>query len=451
MRDAQMKEQGLNNISMMNQYPLNSRLRKEYERIKKEMVNERVKSTKERVFRDSAQYLMHGDKPTKCFFDKYKNKRETHHIQSLVGQDDIEVFEIDEIMNVAENYFKNLFSGRPVQQSVVDMFLEGISPKDCCKNLMDSLLLPISEEEIKDAIFSFKNGRTPGPDGLSIEFYKAMFSVIKGDLQKIFNAILLDHGRISAKMKAGLIKLIPKTPPFNSIGNFRPISLINSDFKIFTKILSTRLKPILKELIHETQFAQPGMNMNNMNTLIRDLVDDMNISDEDSFFVSIDFRKAFDTVSHDFLFKVFEKYGFPPQFIEVIKELYRDAGSHILINGYKSKKIKLKSGIRQGDPLSRDCFVLQLNPLLVFLNNQVMIKKYLTLSRKSFLTLAYMDDANFVTQSLSSVLSAIFYIKKFSKASGLEMNLSKTSGMFVNKRNLFNVSHLQFTNYNLGR
>ena len=80
MRDAQMKEQGLNNIiSMMNQYPLNSRLRKEYERIKKEMVNERIKSTKERVFRDSAQYLMHGDKPTKCFFDKYKNKRDSSY------------------------------------------------------------------------------------------------------------------------------------------------------------------------------------------------------------------------------------------------------------------------------------------------------------------------------------------------------------------------------------
>ena len=103
--------------------------------------------------------------------------------------------------------------------------------------------------------------------------------------------------------------------------------------------------------------------------MIRDLVTDMERSATDSFFVSVDFRKAYDSVNHDFLFQVLAQYGFPGGFINIVKELFRDAGSHVFINGHKSAKIKLKSGIRQGCPMSRSTFTLQLNPLLVFLNN----------------------------------------------------------------------------------
>ena len=91
--------------------------------------------------------------------------------------------------------------------------------------------------------------------------------------------------------------------------------------------------------------------------------------------------------------------------------------------GFKSTKIKLKSGIRQGCPMSRSTFTLQENPLLVFLNNLPGIQKYKTLSNKEFCTLAFMDDANFVTQSLSSLINSLFYIEKF-KNVNLEKCLS---------------------------
>ena len=137
------------------------------------------------------------------------------------------------------------------------------------------------------------------------------------------------------------------------------------------------------------------------------------------------------------MYQILGKYGFSVPFINLIKELFRDAGSHILINGHKSKKIKLKSGSRQGDPLSRDIFILVLNPLLLFLNRLDRIRKYESLSRKEYLTLAYMDDLSCVTQSLSSLLNTVFYIKKFGKASRLEINMGKSSGIFFNKNNVF--------------
>ena len=115
---------------------------------------------------------------------------------------------------------------------------------------------------------------------------------------------------------------------------------------------------------------------------------------------------------------------------------------HVFINGHKSAKIKLKSGIRQGCPMSRSTFTLQLNPLIVFLNDLPGIAKYKSLSNKEYLTLSFMDDANFFTQSLSSVINSLFYIKKFKQASGLEINMSKSVGKFYNKQNFHHFRHL---------
>ena len=212
--------------------------------------------------------------------------------------------------------------------------------------------------------------------------------------------------------------------------------IINTDYKIFTKILTTRLEPILKEIIHSSQFAQPGKDIQEMNSIIRDLICDMEMSSSDSFFVSIDFRKAYDSVNQGFLYQLLEQYGFPNKFISIVKEIFRDAGSHIMINGHKSKKIKLKSGIRQGCPSSRSFFTLQVNPLLIFLNDKRLsgIEKYRTLSNKEFLTLVFMDDGNFVTQSVSALLNSFHYIEKYKFAAGLEVNMNKTVGKFYNKK-----------------
>ena len=301
---------------------------------------------------------------------------------------------------------------------------------------MELLLIPIDDEELWNAICAFLNGKSPGPDGLSIEFYKLMFPFIKDELKQLLNHFLR-NGKMLAKFKAGIMKLIPKDVVIEEVEKSRPFTLLNCDYKIFTKILSNRLQPILQELIHDSQYALPGRDINEMNNLVRDIIDEMKISNSDSFFVSVDFSKAYDSISHEFLYQVLEKYGFPLPFIQIIQELFRDAGSHIMINGHRSRKIKLKSGSRQGDPLSRDLFILVKNPLLVFLNRWRLIKKYESLSRKEYLTLSFMDDLNLATQSISGVMQSLFYIKKFGKASGLNINEGKTCRLFINKITLF--------------
>ena len=443
-RHEHILENGLDNaLQALNQNPDSNSLVNNYIKIKKELVDYKIKITKEKMFKSDAQYLMCGEKLVKGFFDKFKNKKERKPILSLKDDHGNECFEIGGIMKIAEGYFRQIFSPREVRQPIINLFLDNIRPVASSEYLMRGLMDPFTLEEIWDAICSFLMNKSPGPDGISIEFYKATFEIIKHDLRKMLNTLLM-RCKIPSKFKAGLITLIPKQEPFNDIENFRPISLLNTDYKIFTKILTTRLNPILKDIIHVSQFAQPGRDIQEMNSVIRDLVEDMERSCTDSFFVSVDFRKAYDSVNQDFLLQVMRQYGFPRYFVLLIKELFRDAGSHLFINGFKSSKIKLRSGIRQGCPMSRSTFTLQLNPLIVFLNDAGLspVTKYSTLSNKDFLTLAFMDDANFFTQSFCSVLNSISYIRRFKYASGLEMNMSKSVGKFYNKQNFHRVEHL---------
>ena len=293
--------------------------------------------------------------------------------------------------------------------------------------------------EILDAIFSFSDGKTPGPDGLGIEFYKAVFPLIKDDLVRLYNG-WFEGGFIPARNKAGLITLIPKEGPLDEMKNYRPINLINVDLKIYTKILCIRLKPVLNELLHDTQFSQPGKNIGQLVNLIRDLRDDMAASSEDSFLLKIDFMKAFDNVDHNYIVKVLSRMNFPSKFIDAFRSLYKNASSKLLINGLLSKRIQIKSGIRQGDPLSKDVFTLSLNPLIEVLNDNQEVVKYDTVSRQRFLTLAFVDDVNAITRQLRSVSRILELIEVFGNISGFQINLLKTEGYFCNQEKYLDTS-----------
>ena len=314
-------------------------------------------------------------------------------------------YETPEILEIGRSFYQNLFSEKDLcNQDLENRFFENIR---CVPGeFLNMIKMTITIEEIWDAIKSFKEGKTPGVDGLSIEFYKLVFPIIKNELVIVFNS-WYESGFIPAKNKAGLITLIPKREPLDEIENYRPINLLNVDLKIYTKILCTRIKPVLCHVLHDSQFSQPGKNIGQLVTTIRDLNFDMDQSNEDSFLVSIDFMKAFDNVDHKYVKRLLTRMNFPSKFIEAFMSLYRNASSKLVINGMLSKKIRIKSGIRQGDPISKDVFTLSLNPLIELLNQCRDIEKYDTISNQKFLTLAFVDDLNLVVRWLASLVRAL--------------------------------------------
>ena len=147
---------------------------------------------------------------------------------------------------------------------------------------------------------------------------------------------------------------------------------------------------------------------------------------DDSFMIRIDFAKAFDSIDMNFLYKVMEKMGLPRKFIALIKEMDSDVFAKVIVNGAESKRIRVKRGTRQGDPLSLDKYIIASNPLLCALHNHRFITGYANKSNKNFLTLAKADDLTFFTNHLSSILHMKHTVMKFRRASGLAVSQIKS-------------------------
>ena len=147
--------------------------------------------------------------------------------------------------------------------------------------------------------------------------------------------------------------------------NYRPISLINADVKIITKVLADRLNSVLPSIIHSTQTAVYGRRIDQNIHLIRDLIEIANKNDETAAFIFLDQEKAFDRVNHDFLFKTMSAFGIGDNFINWIRIIYSNAKSVLNINGFFSELIPLNRGVRQGCPLSALLYVLVIEVLAI--------------------------------------------------------------------------------------
>ena len=176
--------------------------------------------------------------------------------------------------------------------------------RDLCK-------AEIRIEELDKVIEHLSSGKSPGPDGLTSEFYK----FFRLDLRELlFQAFVecIQNTTLSSTMKQGLIILIPKPgKDTRHIDNLRPITLLNCDYKILAHIFSNRLKKNLHQIVRESQSGFiKGRSIHNNIRLILDILDYQNWIEDEGYILFLDFRKAFDTIKHNFIINSLEKNWF---------------------------------------------------------------------------------------------------------------------------------------------
>ena len=273
-------------------------------------------------------------------------------------------------------------------------------------------------------------GKAPGPDGLSVEFYTQCWPIVKHDFVNLLNQMYSTQS-IDNKTKSGFITLIHKKGPKTEISNYRPTSLLNYDLKIFTKCLTNRLKPLMTNLSHENQYAKPGKQIFSIANLLRDLWWDASDSKIDAYFVSLDFKKAFDSIDQRWLSRVLHKMNFPTKFIRTINSLNKDANVRVLVNGFRTGQVPINKGVRQGDPLSLYLFLLAVEPLVATINNDMRIEGLGKGRKQNVKCPSYADDLTLTLVGSPSVCLAFEIIERFSEATGLKLNMEKTQGMMV--------------------
>ncbi len=214
------------------------------------------------------------------------------------------------------------------------------------------------------------SGCSPGPDGITANFYKDFWEDIKLLLFEAINECV-NQKELMETMKQGIIKLNPKPGKDEKLlSNLRPITLLNTDYKILTTVLATRLKTGISKLISSTQSGfLKGRSIHNNIHLVLDLIDYSHLIKEDGFMFFLDFHKAFDLVEHAFIVNTLRHFGFGNTFLDMITMLQTDINSCVSLTEGTCPRFKVEQGRRQGCSVSPLLFVAVTQLLAITVKN----------------------------------------------------------------------------------
>ena len=289
----------------------------------------------------------------------------------------------------------------------------------------------ITEIEAFKALKEFAAAKIPGTDCLTTEFLKYFWSELKTLIVGSFNYAFVS-GSLSISQRRGIISLIPKNNKDKTIlENLRPISLLNVDYKILTKVLANRLEKVLPKIINPDQTGYvKGRYIGENIRLIQDLMSYLEKENSPGIAVFVDFRKAFDTIEWNYLEKALALFNFGPDFLQWFKTIYSNISSCVLNNGHASHFFSLTRGVRQGCPLSGLLFVVGLVLLARAINNHDRINGII-IGNHEVKTTMYADDTTVFLRDTESISQLLKLLNQFRSVSGLEVNASKTEAMWL--------------------
>lgn len=153
-------------------------------------------------------------------------------------------------------------------------------------------------------------GKLPGNDGITVNLYKVLWKYIKHPLFESFKEGS-EKGELSTSQRQTLIRLIlKKGKDLNKLSNWRPIRLINVHAKIYSRALAERLVEYLQEVIGPDQLGfVKGQVITDGNRLLDNIIYSYEKENQEGILPFIDFRKACDTISHDYVFKMLAVAG----------------------------------------------------------------------------------------------------------------------------------------------
>lgn len=243
-------------------------------------------------------------------------------------------------------------------------FLESLNLPTITQEQNKVLAVDSTEIEVKAAISRLKPHKNPGSDGFTAEWYKSFKEQLIPKLCQICNGTL-KKGEIPVSCKQAIISVIPKEGK-DSLGwkQFRPISVLNLDYKIYMSVLARRIEKLLPSLIHldQTGFVHERQTQDSLRRTLH-IMWYIKQNRTQATLMGLDAEKVFDSVRWTFLYKVLDKFGFPHTLIEALKAVYNNPTARIKINGSLSNSFILERSCRQGCPCSPLLFALFIEPL----------------------------------------------------------------------------------------
>ena len=366
--------------------------------------------------RSRVKWWEEGERSTRYFHQLEKRKGKEQLWNSIKDNEGNIVTGTDNIQEIQVQFYKNLYQSQElcIDKELEEKYLENMEQelKEESKNKLEE---DITIAELSEALQKMNNNKSPGHDGICVEFYKLYWNNIKYDFYEVVQQGLENY-QLSHSNYLAIIKLLYKKGCRTDIRNWRPISLLNTDFKILSKALAERIKTVLPEIIHTDQ--RGCIKGRYIGENIRLLEDIINSKSDDSMILLLDQEKAFDRVEWSWLFKVLKKFNFGDRFIGWIKTMYKYAKSALITNGTISEYFPLSRGIRQGDAMSVLLFIIQAEPLSCMIRNNKDIKGINIISggvEREIKLCQYVDDTNIFLKNSTYIAPCLNIIQDFEK------------------------------------
>ena len=369
-----------------------------------------------------------SNRPTKYYYKLPGVKYDA--IKSLKNASGIILEDSKAILKECHEYYNKLYTRKPHENAFDEdlqwKFLKNI-PAIMNVEYAQKLDKNISQHEMYSALMKMKKDAAPGLDGLTVSFYIKFWDKVGGLVYRVA-VTSFENGKLTPSQRRGVVQLIPKKArDLLEVRNWRPITLLNVDYKIISKLLALRLAEILPHLIGKDQkgFIRNcyiGDNIYELYSILSQVVQEQ----EDGILSQLDIEKAFNSVSLYYLQEVLSNFNFPASFMDWVTTLYKDKEIRIINNGHTSEVITPTNGLAQGDGLSPLLFILviEMLALTIHQNDQIVGYKFQE-SHKKLALLA--DDLILSLKAHKTTVQAVFEtLQEFSHISNLMVNTEKS-------------------------
>ena len=406
-----------------------------YIKVKNELDKISYDRTRGACVRSKARWHEFGERSSKYFLNLEKRNFENKGITSLIKENGRSIKDPKEILKEQKRFYQCLYSSQnpQVNDPKFEVFFDNDKVEklnDEQRNNCEGLL---TENDCFNALKCFQKNKSPGNDGFTAKFYSFFWNQLGKTMVNSFN-YGFQKGELSISQRQSVIRLIPKkNKNLLYLKNWRPISLLNLDYKIASKALALRLKKVLSAIVNNAQTGYvEGRFIGENIRLISDILNFTADQEIEGIALFIDFEKAFDSLEWEYLFKALDIFQFGPDFKTWVKILYTNISSCVINNGFASEPFTPKRGVRQGCPLSGVLFILaaELLSCSVRANDHI---KGIRVSNKEIKLSQYADDTTSFCKDIESLGKLLELLDLFKDCSGLKLNQSKSEAMWLGK------------------
>lgn len=307
--------------------------------------NQHVKSKRKQFFADQKYFELANQSSSLLAYLIHQNNS-SPAIVRIQGAEGTIHTSTQEILDCFTKFYADLYTSR-IQYSSdqIDTYLSELIFPTLTEEQREQLDRDITLEELENALKDMAKGKASGPDGLPLEVYAQYQGHILPALLKVYHTSHAEGTLPDSFSEATIIVLLKPDKNPVECGSYRPISLLNMDYKLLTKILATRLRDIIPHLIHPDQsgFIKGRSTSNNLRR-VQIISQEGLRDDKDWALVSLDAAKAFDSIEWPFLTQVLCKFNFGPKFLKWIAMLYNSPRAAVALNGRVSSSFNLSRG-----------------------------------------------------------------------------------------------------------